>query len=528
MAALGVAVTQRRAAQRARPRSGSTGSSKGSPARSCSSTAGRPWWSSIRTAASCTATTPPRRCWGRSAERRPAAPAHAFPGAGRRRASAEVDARHPLWVEGRHLDARLTALRDANGAAVGSVLWVREGPRDARRRAHPRVVVQRRGHGDPQPAPLPRAPAPRTAARAALRPAARAGRDPSGGLHRHRARVHGAETADALLRAVAATVMADLRATDTLGRLCDDAVAVCLPDVDAARAEAEAARLLEEIGQVEVRATGAAVRAVASVAVVHAAREGADALVAKVEATLARARRFAGLGNGRRGRGPRAHAHLRRCHGGGSFARFVAQSVSWAAMNLQLGLVTLLLAVGMGAVLVLAQIGRRGSLRRRPALTLLVVAAALYACGYAIELTGDSVAWVLATFRVQHLAIAFAPTLVLWLAADYAPRSRLVGRWVRWSWPSSCRRHPGRRAHEPLARPLPREPADGRLGALPGLRLRPRTVVLGVPGLLGRRRPRRQPAPSCGPGAAPPARAAPRRGRCSSPRSSPGWAASST
>jgi diguanylate cyclase (GGDEF)-like protein len=101
-------------------------------------------------------------------------------------------------------------------------------------------------------------------------------------------------------------------------------------------------------------------------------------------------------------------------------------------MNLQLGLVALLLAVGMGAVLVLAQIGRRGSLRRRPALTLMVVAAALYACGYAIELTGDSVAWVLATFRVQHLAIAFAPTLVLWLAADYAPRSRLVGREVRW------------------------------------------------------------------------------------------------
>lgn len=102
-------------------------------------------------------------------------------------------------------------------------------------------------------------------------------------------------------------------------------------------------------------------------------------------------------------------------------------------MELQLALVTLLLAVGMGAVVVLAQIVRRGLLGRRPALTMMLVAAALYACGYAVELSGDTVAWVLATFRVQHLAIAFAPTLVLCLAADYAPRSRLVGPAVRWA-----------------------------------------------------------------------------------------------
>jgi diguanylate cyclase (GGDEF)-like protein len=203
--------------------------------------------------------------------------------------SAEVDARHPLWVEGRHLDARLTALRDANGAAVGSVLWVREGPRDDAGDARTLAlsssdevmgIPNRRHFLELLRRELLRA-------RRYGRPLALVGIRLEGFtaiVHEH-----GAETADALLRAVAATVMADLRATDTLGRLCDDAVAVCLPDVDTTRAEAEAARLLEEIGEVEVRATGAAIRAVARVAVVHAAREGAEALVAKVEATLARA-----------------------------------------------------------------------------------------------------------------------------------------------------------------------------------------------------------------------------------------------
>jgi diguanylate cyclase (GGDEF)-like protein len=203
--------------------------------------------------------------------------------------SAPVDARHPLWVEGRHLDARLTALRDANGAAVGSVLWVREGPRedagDARTLAlsssdEVMGIPNRRHFLELLRRELLRA-------RRYGRPLALVGIRLEGFADIVHA--HGAETADALLRAVAATVVADLRATDSLGRLRDDAVAVCLADVDAERAEAEAARLLEEIGQVEVHGTGAAIRAVASVVVVHAAREGAEALVAAVESMLARA-----------------------------------------------------------------------------------------------------------------------------------------------------------------------------------------------------------------------------------------------
>jgi diguanylate cyclase (GGDEF)-like protein/PAS domain S-box-containing protein len=91
-------------------------------------------------------------------------------------------------------------------------------------------------------------------------------------------------------------------------------------------------------------------------------------------------------------------------------------------MTLQLTLVALLWSVGIGALTVLAQIWRRGQLARRPALSLLVCASALYAFGYAVELVGDSVPWVLATFGVQHLAITFAPALLLWLAADFAPR----------------------------------------------------------------------------------------------------------
>ena len=91
-------------------------------------------------------------------------------------------------------------------------------------------------------------------------------------------------------------------------------------------------------------------------------------------------------------------------------------------MTLQLSLVALLWAVGVGALGVLAQVWRRGQLGRRPALSLIVAASALYAFGYAVEITGETVPWVLATFGVQHLAIAFAPALLLWLAADFEPR----------------------------------------------------------------------------------------------------------
>ena len=101
-------------------------------------------------------------------------------------------------------------------------------------------------------------------------------------------------------------------------------------------------------------------------------------------------------------------------------------------MALQLTLVTLLWAVGVSALVVLAQIWRRGQLARRPALSLMALGAALYAFGYAVELMGTTVAWVFATFHVQHLAIAASPTLLLWLAADYGTGGWRRARWWRW------------------------------------------------------------------------------------------------
>lgn len=203
------------------------------------------------------------------------------------------DGRHPLWVEGRHLDARRTALRDATGTAVGSVLWVREGPcaddDDARSRA---LSCSDEIMGIPNRAHF------LELLRRELLRARRYGRSLAlvvVRLDRFRDTVgaHGAEAADALLRAVAATVMADLRATETLGRLRDDALAVCLPDADAARAEAGAERLRQELAQIEVRAGGAAVRASAVVAVVHTPPDGghdAADLVARAEAAAGPAR----------------------------------------------------------------------------------------------------------------------------------------------------------------------------------------------------------------------------------------------
>jgi len=104
-------------------------------------------------------------------------------------------------------------------------------------------------------------------------------------------------------------------------------------------------------------------------------------------------------------------------------------------MTMQLALVALLLVVGVAALGVFAQIWHRGKVRRRPALALIALASALYAFGYAIELTGDSVAWVFATYRVQYLGIAFAPTLLLSLAAGYVAPGRLG--WLartEWRW----------------------------------------------------------------------------------------------
>ena len=98
-------------------------------------------------------------------------------------------------------------------------------------------------------------------------------------------------------------------------------------------------------------------------------------------------------------------------------------------MALQLTLVTLSWAVGVSALAVVAQIWRRGRLRDRWVLASLVGLTSLYAFGYGIELVGESVAWILATFTVQYLAIAFFPTLLLWLAAIHEG-----GAWARQRW----------------------------------------------------------------------------------------------
>lgn len=103
---------------------------------------------------------------------------------------------------------------------------------------------------------------------------------------------HGHEAGDALLRAVAATAVADLRATDSLGRTGEDAFGVCLPETDAAQAAVVAARLRERIADIEVPAGEESLRVTASLAIcgvgpgdVH----DVEQLMADAERVLARA-----------------------------------------------------------------------------------------------------------------------------------------------------------------------------------------------------------------------------------------------
>jgi diguanylate cyclase (GGDEF)-like protein len=97
-------------------------------------------------------------------------------------------------------------------------------------------------------------------------------------------------------------------------------------------------------------------------------------------------------------------------------------------LSLALALFHALVASGV-AFLVGILVGRRQA-RGRPWLVGALLAAFLYAIGFALELGGDDVAWVLATFRVQHLGIAFVPSLVLLVAFEFArpawARSRAV------------------------------------------------------------------------------------------------------
>jgi diguanylate cyclase (GGDEF)-like protein len=66
---------------------------------------------------------------------------------------------------------------------------------------------------------------------------------------------------DALLRAVAATVVADVRSCDVVGRIEGDRFGLLLPEADRARAEIAAARLRAQVAELEVPSAGEVVRA---------------------------------------------------------------------------------------------------------------------------------------------------------------------------------------------------------------------------------------------------------------------------
>jgi diguanylate cyclase (GGDEF)-like protein/PAS domain S-box-containing protein len=87
-------------------------------------------------------------------------------------------------------------------------------------------------------------------------------------------------------------------------------------------------------------------------------------------------------------------------------------------VTVQFALVVALGLIGLSALAVVALIWHRGQLAARRLLALLMVASSLYAFGSALELAGSSVAWTLATYRIQYLGIAFAPTLLVLIAAD--------------------------------------------------------------------------------------------------------------
>lgn len=102
-------------------------------------------------------------------------------------------------------------------------------------------------------------------------------------------------------------------------------------------------------------------------------------------------------------------------------------------MTVQFALALAHVLVAGSAALVLGVLVGRGQAPRRPWLAGTLAAAFLYAAGYALELAGGSVAWVLATYRIQHLGIAFVPTLVLFVAArngDLPFARRPAVRWA--------------------------------------------------------------------------------------------------
>jgi diguanylate cyclase (GGDEF)-like protein len=108
---------------------------------------------------------------------------------------------------------------------------------------------------------------------------------------------HGAAVADAVLRATAATIVADLRASDSFGRLDHDTFGICLPETDAPAAVTVAERVVAEVRDVEVPAAGTVVVATASVAACSVAPgdlHDLDRLLADAEEALDRCRRAGG------------------------------------------------------------------------------------------------------------------------------------------------------------------------------------------------------------------------------------------
>jgi diguanylate cyclase (GGDEF)-like protein len=93
----------------------------------------------------------------------------------------------------------------------------------------------------------------------------------------------------------------------------------------------------------------------------------------------------------------------------------------------QFVLVLVVLVNAVSVLAVLALFWRRGALARRPALSALAFAAFLYVLGYALELTGMSLAWKRYALAVQYLGIVGIPPLLL-MSVERVARAPWLGR----------------------------------------------------------------------------------------------------
>ncbi len=79
--------------------------------------------------------------------------------------------------------------------------------------------------------------------------------------------------------------------------------------------------------------------------------------------------------------------------------------------------ILILTAIGMSYVSLL--IKKRDQAAKKKYLLGLSLASVLYSAGSALELSGDSVTWVLWAYKIQYAGIAFIPALILLTAGDY-------------------------------------------------------------------------------------------------------------